>query len=134
MDFKNLILLFFSCLPMIVTAQGNGLASEAGNIFDYYNKTVGQGAAIFKGPKYPGGDATVKGHQFYPARNYNYGSVIYRDYQYDSVILNYDAVTDQLVLVFSEQGEFEAITPDIELISSFMIPESTSANQTAIGR
>jgi hypothetical protein len=41
------------------------------------------------------------------------------------MILNYDAVADQLVLVFSEEGDFEAITPDIELVSSFRIPDAT---------
>ena len=91
---------------------------------------MGKGAAIFNGPEYTGNDATIKGHQFYPAGSYTYGSVIYRGFQYDSLILNYDAASDQLVLVFSEDGEFETITPDQEFVSSFHFPMHDFINIT----
>ena len=82
---------------------------------------MGRGSAIWNGPEYTGGDPTISGHPNFNSRSYQYGTVIYDGHRYDSLLLAYDIFIDQLVLVFSESGEFFTISPSKNKIELFTI-------------
>ncbi len=90
-------------------------------LFERYNASIGEGAAIYNGPEYEGNDLTIAGNPFYLNKNFVFGSVIYMGYRYDSIVMAYDCFRDELILAYPLANEFFAIVPVKSRIDAFRI-------------
>lgn len=94
---------------------------DVSNLFSDYQSKIGRGSAIWNGQEYTGGDPSISGHQYFITKNFQYGSLVYKGNYYDSLLLAYDIYLDELVLVFSETGEFFTITPQKDFVEVFTL-------------
>jgi hypothetical protein len=90
-------------------------------LFERYNASIGEGAAIYNGPEYEGNDLTIAGNPFFLSKNFVYGSVIYMGFRYDSIVMAYDCFRDELILAYPMVNEFFAIVPVKSRIDAFQI-------------
>lgn len=120
-----LLLVVFSQIAMGQSSVSEESESvDVSNLFSDYQNKIGRGAAIWNGPEYTGGDPTISGHPYFQAKGFKYGSIVYKGNHYDSLLLAYDVYLDELVLVFSETGEFFTITPPKKFVDFFTIGSS----------
>ncbi len=96
-------------------------AAADGQLFEQYSSLVNEGAAIYNGPEYKGGDPTIAGHPYFLNKNFQYGSVQYMGNNYDSLIIGYNVVQDNLILVYPRDDSFFAIVPRKDRINYFTL-------------
>ncbi|MCA6073985.1 hypothetical protein [Fulvivirga sedimenti] len=103
-------------LPVNQTYQDSDI-----ELFNRYSQSVNGGAAIYNGPEYKGADPTIAGHPYFLNKNFQFGSVQYMGYTYDSLIIGYNIVQDQLILVYPRDDAFFAIVPRKDRINYFSL-------------
>jgi hypothetical protein len=63
------------------------------------------------------------GDPFFNTKKPTYGSVVYQGYYYDSLLLTYDVIQDNLILSYNNLGQFFTVVLNSDKIDSFGLHE-----------
>jgi hypothetical protein len=122
---QNFLLIVLICLSISVSAQFVSDKDEIhirfAELYQQYENKLVQGAAIFHGPEYIPTNPTIKGDPTFLRKNPSYGSVVYQGHFYDSLLLSYDVIQDNLILAYQNQGLFFSIVLNSDKIDSFTL-------------
>ena len=69
----------------------------------YYNQKRGNQSSIYNGQLYHPYPNYMEGNAYFLIDSFQRGTVIYEDIVYENILMNYDVVTDQLVVIANDQ-------------------------------
>ena len=69
----------------------------------YYNQKRGNQSSIYNGLLHHSYPSYMEGNAYFLIDSFQRGTVIYEDIFYENILMNYDVVTDQLVVIANDQ-------------------------------
>ncbi len=125
MKFKTWCLLFFIIIPLSkafcqITPSDDSFISKAiENTTLAYHHAIGINAGVYNGIFYPGYEFKfTEGRPYFFSDGLDTGWVIYDDVKYDSILLQYDEVIDELIAANST-GKMRLWTPRVNAFKIF---------------
>lgn len=69
----------------------------------YYNQKRGNQSSIYNGLLHYSYSSDIQGNAYFLTDSFQRGTVVYENIVYENILMNYDVVTDQLVITANEQ-------------------------------
>ena len=119
---------FLICIILVFSLIGNSqfyyddsalVSGSSKYLENFYNKTRHDFNVLYNGPFHYSYPIMEKGSPYFSGEDWQKGSVTYEDIIYDNVLMKYDLVKDQLIVMVEEKGHLplELFSPRIKEFS-----------------